>query len=363
LKDEKDSAFSVSPGGLVPPLTRDRPARASRREKPLAREHYFDGIRSGDRSILARAITLIESTRTEDRQLAEQIIEDCLPHSGNSIRVGITGVPGAGKSSVIEALGSFLIENHKQRVAVLAIDPSSQLSGGSVLGDKTRMPSLSSSEMAFIRPSPSRGFLGGAAQHTREAMLLCEAAGYQNIFVETIGTGQSETVVRDMVDFFLLIALAGAGDELQGIKRGVMEFANVVAINKADGRNLTVAELARTEAQSALHYFPSSASGWTSRALTCSAHTGKGIAELWSCISEHSAMTKANGWQQQNRQVQMRTWMREIIQHELQMRFDCHSSIREHAAELEQEVVEGTTTSFRAARTLLEMYFNSNAQR
>ena len=218
--------------------------------------------------------------------MAERIVEDCLPLSGKSIRVGITGVPGAGKSSLIEALGTFLICELGQKVAVLAIDPSSRISGGSILGDKTRMSSLSSSDMAFIRPSPSRGTLGGVAQRTREAMLLCEAAGYQNILVETVGVGQSETAVADMVDFFLLITLAGAGDELQGIKRGVMELADLVAVNKADGTNLKAAEMARCEAQNALHYFPGSQSGWTPRAITCSAQTGKGIPELWSCVQE-----------------------------------------------------------------------------
>ena len=261
--------------------------------------------------------------------MAERIVEDCLPHSGNSIRVGITGVPGAGKSSVIEVLGTYLIGEYGQKVAVLAIDPSSQISGGSILGDKTRMNSLASSDMAFIRPSPSRGSLGGVAQRTREAMLLCEAAGYQNILVETVGVGQSETAVHDMVDFFLLIMLAGAGDELQGMKRGVMELADIVAINKADGTNLSAAERARAEAQNALHYFPGSQSGWTPRALTCSAQTGKGIAELWNCVLEYAAMTKANGWFSLTRRNQTQKWMQEIIRQGLRQRFESHPVIRE----------------------------------
>ena len=207
---------------------------------------------------LARAITLIESSRAADEELAERILEDCLPHSGGSIRVGITGVPGAGKSSMIEALGTSLIRDHGQKVAVLAVDPSSQRSGGSILGDKTRMASLAASDMAFIRPSPSRGSLGGVAQRTREVMLLCEAAGYDNILVETVGVGQSESAVRDMVDFFVLIALTGAGDELQGMKRGVMELADLVVVNKADGANLRAAERERVQLQNALHYFPAS---------------------------------------------------------------------------------------------------------
>ena len=217
----------VKPGCAVPARPDGTGRVAKRPQKCLSGSTYIEGILRGDRSVLAQAITLIESSRAADRELAEQIIERCLPASGNSIRVGITGVPGAGKSSLIEALGKYLIAERGETVAVLAIDPSSQLSGGSILGDKTRMTFLASSDSAFIRPSPSRGAHGGVAQHTREAMLLCEAAGYQNILVETVGVGQSETAVHDMVDFFLLVTLAGAGDELQGIKRGVMELADV----------------------------------------------------------------------------------------------------------------------------------------
>jgi LAO/AO transport system kinase len=271
--------------------------------------------------------------------LAERIVEGCLPYSGNSIRVGITGVPGAGKSSVIEVLGTYLINEYRQKVAVLAIDPSSQISGGSILGDKTRMSSLASSDMAFIRPSPSRGSLGGVAQRTREAMLLCEAAGYRNILVETVGVGQSETAVHDMVDFFLLITLAGAGDELQGMKRGVMELADLVAVNKADGTNLKAAERARAEAQNALHYFPISESGWTPRALTCSAQTGLGIAELWNCVLEYSAMTKANGWFGLPGGNQTQKWMHEIIRDGLKQRFESHPSIKDRIEALEQDVL------------------------
>jgi LAO/AO transport system kinase len=291
--------------------------------------------------------------------LAEQILEDCLPHSGNSVRVGITGVPGAGKSSLIEVLGMSLIREYRQKVAVLAIDPTSQLSGGSILGDKTRMRSLATSDMAFIRPSPSRGSLGGVAQRTREVMLLCEAAGYQNIIVETVGVGQSETAVHGMVDFFVLIALTGAGDELQGMKRGVMELADIVVINKADGDNRVAAERARIEAQNALHYFPESSSGWTPRAMTCSAQTGKGIDGLWNCVLERTALTKANGWFGQARRSQARMWMHEIIQQGLMQQFESLPAIRKRLEALEQDVLEGRTTSFRAARTLLEMYANS----
>jgi LAO/AO transport system kinase len=317
---------------------------------------YVDGILRGDRTILARAITLIESSREADRAMAGEIVEECLPHSGNSMRVGITGVPGAGKSSVIEMLGRHLISECGKRVAVLAIDPSSRISGGSILGDKTRMCSLSASDLAFVRPSPSRGTLGGVAQRTRETMLLCEAAGYDNILVETVGVGQSETAIRDMVDFFLLIALAGAGDELQGMKRGVMELADVVAINKADGSNVRAAEKARSEAQNALHYLPAAQSGWTPRALTCSAQTGKGTQELWECVTEYVAMSKANNWFTLARRNQTQKWMHEIIRESLRQNFETHPAIRKRKDVLEKEVLEGRITSFRAARELLETY-------
>ena len=337
-----------------PASTRD--VRVTKRRKTLSRAQFIDGILSGDRAILAQAITLIESSRAADRDLAEQIVEDCLSSSSPSLRVGITGVPGAGKSSLIETLGRYLIDDLDQNIAVLAIDPSSQLSGGSILGDKTRMGSLASSQRVFIRPSPSRGSFGGVAQHTREAMLLCEAAGYRNILVETVGIGQSETAVHNMVDFFVLVLLAGAGDELQGIKRGVMELADVVMINKADGPGLAAAERTATEANHALHYFPGSPSGWTSRAFACSARTGRGIPELWNNVLEHSATAKANGWFDRNRREQRRRWMRESVEEGLRRIFSTHPLVRARMEALEAEVVAGRATPFRAARALLETY-------
>jgi LAO/AO transport system kinase len=356
--DPKQSAMHVRPGCQAAEPPQDFAVRIASSRRSLSVGQYVDGILNGQRTMLARAITLIESSRAADRELAERIVEACLPHSGNSIRVGITGVPGAGKSCVIETLGTDLIAEHGQKVAVLAIDPSSQLSGGSILGDKTRMTSLASSEMAFIRPSPARGSFGGVAQRTREAMLLCEAAGYRNILVETVGVGQSETAVHDMVDFFMLILLAGAGDELQGIKRGVMELADVVVINKADGENLHAAERACNEAQNALHYLPHSMSGWTPRALTCSAVTGQGIHELWKCVLEHRTLTKASGWLNLTRREQAQKWMHELIHQELRLRFESHPEIRKRLEALDREVLEGRTTSFRAARELLEVYFD-----
>jgi LAO/AO transport system kinase len=352
----KESALRVRLGRAATEPPPDLIARISNRRRSLSRPQYVDGILKGRRTILAQAITMIESSRAPDRELAEQILEDCLPHTGNSVRVGITGVPGAGKSSLIEVLGTSLIRQYGQKVAVLAIDPSSQLSGGSILGDKTRMRSLAANDMAFIRPSPSRGSLGGVAQRTREVMLLCEAAGYTNIIVETVGVGQSETAVHDMVDFFVLIALTGAGDELQGMKRGVMELADIVVINKADGENVAAAERARFEAENALHYFPISESGWMPRALTCSTQTGLGIDDLWNCVLEHTAATKDNGWFSRTRHNQMRKWMQETIQQELIRCFQSHPAIQKRLDALEQDVFEGRITSFRAARILLDLY-------
>lgn len=355
LPDVDQTTLRVKPGCAMPALP-DGTGRIAKRPRNVSPAHFVEGIQRGDRSVLAQAITLIESSRPADRELADQIVEKCLPASEPSIRVGITGVPGAGKSSLIEALGKHLIAERGETVAVLAIDPSSQLSGGSILGDKTRMTFIAASDSAFIRPAPSRGAPGGVAQHTREAILLCEAAGYRNILVETVGVGQSETAVREMVDFFLLITLAGAGDELQGIKRGVMELADMVAVNKADGDNIRAAERARIEVENALHFLPSSPSGWVPRAMACSAHTGHGVADLWSTVLEFAASTRANGWFQLRRREQARRSMRENLELALMQLFRSDPKVQTLLAELEEQVFAGQITAFAAVHNLFALF-------
>ena len=350
MSERHPSAMREVPGCKPP-----EPAASAARRRALTRGELVNGILAGDRIVLARAITLVESLKPSDRSLAEEVIEACLPHSGRSIRVGITGVPGAGKSSLIETLGVSLIQKHGEKIAVLAVDPSSQISGGSILGDKTRMTALAASDRAFIRPSPSRGTFGGIAQRTREAMLLCEAAGYGVILVETVGVGQSETAVHGMVDFFVLVLLTGAGDELQGIKRGVMEMADLVAINKADGDNAAAAARTRGEAENALHFFPAKGSGWTPRAIACSAATGIGIDLLWECVRKHRTMAEQNGWLERARRAQAQQWMQELIALGLRQRFESHPAIRARMTALLQDVGEGRVTSFRAARELLDI--------
>ena len=350
-----ESALHVKAGCAAPAPPASK-IHTSKRELNISPSSYVEGILKGDRSALARAITLIESSRAIDREAADEILEKCLSSSGNSSRVGVTGIPGAGKSSLIEALGKHLISERCEKVAVLAVDPSSQLSGGSILGDKTRMPFLAASHMAFIRSSPSRGAHGGVAQNTRDSILLCEAAGYRNILVETVGVGQSEVAVGGMVDFLMLVTLAGAGDELQGIKRGVMEMADVVVVNKADGDNVLSAEKARTEAANALHLLPASLSGWTPRAVTCSAHTGHGVADLWSCILEHNAITKATRSFEQTRREQAVCSMRESIELGLLQMFRANPAVKQRLSELEHKVLAGSVTTVSAVRELLALF-------
>jgi LAO/AO transport system kinase len=326
------------------------------RRRRLTKREYIDGLLAGNRAVLGQCITLIESARSEDAELAQDVLEAALPHTGSSVRVGITGIPGVGKSSLIESLGMHLTANLNQKLAVLAVDPSSQVSGGSILGDKTRMEKLANDERAFIRPSPSSGSLGGVGRRTRETMLLCEAAGYRNVIVETVGVGQSETTVRSMVDFFLLLMLAGAGDELQGMKRGIMEMTDLIAINKADGPNKRRAEIARREYEGALRLFPAPPDGWLTRVVTCSALTRDGIPQLWEAVLEHDTFMKRTGWFEQNRRIQVKSWMYEMIDYGLKRQFRDHPVVRQKLPELEHEVIEGRVSSFRAAQKLLDLY-------
>lgn len=326
-----------------------------RKEKPAVDE-YAEGILKGDRIMLSRAITLIESARPDDRETARQLINACLPHSGKSIRLGITGIPGAGKSTFIEAFGIYLIEKGHQ-VAVLAIDPSSQRSKGSILGDKTRMENLSTHPRAFIRPSATSGTLGGVARATREAVILCEAAGFDMIIIETVGVGQSETAVSQIVDFFLLLMIAGAGDELQGIKRGIMEMADLLVINKADGDNLKKAGLAKKEYENALHLFPPLPNGWIPRVLTASALYNKGIEGIWQIIWQYVALTKKNGYFEKNRHNQSLKILHDSILQSLSDSFYKKPEIKEMIKQTEQQIVEGKLSPFEAARLLMKKYF------
>ena len=325
------------------------------RKKQYTPEEYLEGIRAGNLIMLSQAITMVESALPAHREMARMLVELCLPFAGNSLRIGITGVPGVGKSSFIESLGlSILEDNH--RLAVLAIDPSSERSKGSILGDKTRMESLANHPRAFVRPSPSAGSLGGVARKTRETIFLCEAAGFDIIFIETVGVGQSETMVHSMVDFFLLLMLAGAGDELQGIKRGIMEMADMVVITKADGMNIKKADLARREYENALHLFPLPPSAWPPGVLTCSAHENIGIGEIWIQIMEYFDHTRSNNYFNLRRTEQSRYWMQETIREQLHERFYHHPLIQEKITELEKELLHKQVSSFEAARRLIELY-------
>jgi len=325
------------------------------KKKLLATDQYIRGILDHDRTILSQAITLIESSLPEHQEIASNIIEACIPYSGNSLRLGITGVPGVGKSTFIETLG-LKITGAGQKLAVLAIDPSSERSGGSILGDKTRMEKLARDKNSFIRPSPSGGSLGGVAWKTRETIILCEAAGFEVILVETVGVGQSETTVHSMVDFFLLLMLAGAGDELQGIKRGIMEMADLVAITKADGSNIEKAERARTEFMNALHVFPPSPSGWIPTVYTCSAIEGTGFDDIWRSIADYIHQTRENGYFQLRRNEQATYWMYEFINESLKNNFYTRPDIRIQLKELEKKVLNKGISSYRAAKMIIDGY-------
>jgi LAO/AO transport system kinase len=330
--------------------------RASAARRRLPPERYVEGVLAGDRTVLARAITVVESDLPSDGELAARVLDGILPHTGRSRRVGITGVPGAGKSTFIDALGMHLVRDRGESVAVLSIDPSSPISGGSILGDKTRMERLAVEDRAFIRPSPSRGHLGGVARRTRETLLLCEAAGFTNILVETVGVGQSETAVDSMTDFFLLVMIAGAGDELQGIKRGIIEMLDGMTVNKADGDNKAKAERARAEYASALRLFPASADGWTPRVLTCSALHGHGIAEVWQMVLDHHALLTESGHLERRRRRQALEWMIELVRLGLEEAFQGDPAVAARLPALQEDVLRGRVSPFAASREALALF-------
>lgn len=323
------------------------------RKRELSVEELANGIVNGNKALLAKAITLLESTHPTHFEKANALIEKCLAQPNDSIRLGITGVPGVGKSSFIETLGTTLTA-HGKKVAVLAVDPSSSLSKGSILGDKTRMQSLSKDPNAFIRPSPAGTSLGGVAQKTRESIILCEAAGYDVILVETVGVGQSEIAVHSMVDFFLLLKLSGAGDELQGIKRGIMEMADAIAINKADGSNLEKAKLAVTEFSRALHLYPPKANGWMPKVMKCSATENTGILEIWHMVEAFVQQNRENGFFEENRKTQNKNWFLQTVDEHIKQFFYQRPAFQKAKAELLTDVEERKISPFYAAKILLE---------
>ncbi|MBP5315391.1 MAG: methylmalonyl Co-A mutase-associated GTPase MeaB [Muribaculaceae bacterium] len=353
--DQQYTGLTVNSGVSQPPSV--NPYLRHRRKPMPSVAELVEGILKGDVTHLSRAVTLVESTSPDHQAVAQEVIEKCLPHSGNSRRIGITGVPGAGKSTSIDVFGLHVLKRGG-KLAVLAIDPSSERTKGSILGDKTRMEKLSVHPDTFIRPSPSAGSLGGVARKTRETIVLCEAAGYNNIFVETVGVGQSETAVHSMVDFFLLIQLAGTGDELQGIKRGIMEMADGIVINKADGDNINRAQLAQAQFRSALHLFPPTTSGWMPEVLCYSGYYEIGITEVWDMIDRYFDFVTSNGYFEHKRNQQARYWMYESINEQLKNHFYRDPDVEALLADRERLVLENRQSSFIAARDVLDFYFS-----
>lgn len=327
----------------------------SRKKQPSSKE-LIEGILNGTITALSRAITLVESTNVSHLERANEVVNACLPHANKSIRIGITGVPGVGKSTFIEAFGKYLTGLGK-KVAVLAVDPSSTISHGSILGDKTRMEELVKDQNAYIRPSASGETLGGVARKTRETITLCEACGFDTIIIETVGVGQSETAVHSMVDFFLLLKIAGAGDELQGIKRGIMEMADAIVINKADGDNVRKSNLAKVEFGRALHLFPAKKSGWIPTSSTCSSMTREGIPEVWETINQFVAQTQSNHYFFNKRKYQNQYWMLETINEQLKTHFFNHPEIEKLLEENKKAVQNDEISPFAAAQIVLEKYF------
>jgi LAO/AO transport system kinase len=362
-KDAGDAfAVKIKKGIETKSTNRKNPQKSQTKRPHLTIDDYVNGVLKNDKTLLARAITLIESNSIDHYDKAREVLKKLLPYSGKTLRIGITGVPGAGKSTLIETLGSYLIElGHK--VAVLAVDPSSTVTRGSILGDKTRMEKLSRQLNCFIRPSPSGGTLGGVTRKSRETILVCEAAGYDVILVETVGVGQSEITVRSMVDFFLLIMIAGAGDELQGIKRGVIEIADALLINKADGQNKTRAELARKEYAMALKYLTPATRGWKTNAFTCSALTGEGIPELWRLIKTFETQTKESGVFDERRKNQALEWVYSMIENYLKESFYNNPEVRNQFHQVKQEIMNETLLPTTAAEQLLRTFYLSEVKR
>ncbi|GHT76743.1 ATPase/protein kinase [Bacteroidia bacterium] len=355
--DPQYKGLTVNEGVASPPVVNPY-WHARRKRQTFSPAEYTEQIRKGNITVLSQAVTLLESQLPEHQAIAQEVIEKCLAYSGHSVRIGITGVPGAGKSTSIDAFGMHLIHERQKKLAVLAIDPSSERSKGSILGDKTRMEELSREPNAFIRPSPSAGSLGGVARKTRETIILCEAAGFDTIFVETVGVGQSETAVHSMVDFFLLIQLAGTGDELQGIKRGIMEMADGIVVNKADGNNIDKANLAAAQYRNALHLFPLPPSGWSPKVMTYSGYYKLGIREVWDSVYEYIDYTKQNGYFDFRRNSQSKYWMYESINEQLKNHFYQSPVIAKTLVQKEQQVLNSEISSFQAAKQMLDLYFN-----
>ncbi|MGN1263960.1 MAG: methylmalonyl Co-A mutase-associated GTPase MeaB [Prevotella sp.] len=349
--------LTVNDGVEQPSIINPYLKRSRFRRRELSAAEMVEGIVKGDVTVLSQAVTLVESVNPDHQSKAQEVIEKCLPHSGSSIRIGISGVPGAGKSTSIDEFGVHVLKEHGGKLAVLAIDPSSERSKGSILGDKTRMEKLAQHPDSFIRPSPSAGSLGGVARKTRETIILCEAAGFDKIFVETVGVGQSETACHSMVDFFLLIQLAGTGDELQGIKRGIMEISDGIVINKCDGENVDKCHLAATSFRNALHFFPMPESGWTPKVLCYSGFYGTGIKEIWDMVYEYIDFVKHNGYFEYRRNEQSKYWMYESINEHLRNHFYNNDVIQSRLKDSERIVLNGEKTSFAAAKDLLDTYF------
>jgi LAO/AO transport system kinase len=358
---KKKTSLSISEGVEQPGSINQQAVDQLKQTKKriYSADELFKGIRQGNISMLGQAITLVESSLESHQGVAQELLASCLPFTGNAFRVGITGVPGAGKSTFIESLGKHIL-GKGGRLAVLAIDPSSERSSGSILGDKTRMEDLAGSNQAFIRPSPSGGTLGGVSRKTRETIILCEAAGFDTIFVETVGVGQSETAVHGMVDFFLLLMLAGAGDELQGIKRGIMEMADAIVINKADGNNIPGTTRAESAFANALHLFPPSPSGWIPVVKSCSSLYNRGISDIWDMVQEYYTFVSSNGYLRRNRLEQSRYWMYETIKNGIYDLVLNDPAMKKELERYEKAISKGQITSFMAAKSILDRYKSGN---